>query len=156
MTTLRSRRSQPTSTSFAVPLKSRYSEQVTATVLTGEAVFKVFRGYEGTQIVINWSLPSEGIIKYRLLRRWLAWPENIENGVLLVEDEEPFSIFTYSDRNIEPYQVYYYQLFMLRADGVWLMDKKMRGKTFSYPTGYFENKLWELLPEVYRAEDGEA
>lgn len=153
---LRSLRSVQVSASFNTSLRSLRSVPLSVSVVSGQALFKIFRGYEGNQIVANWNIPDTGIVRYRLVRRLDAWPENIDNGVNLIEESAPFSTLVYSDRQIESYRVYYYWLFLERADGVWIADRKMRGKLFGYPTGYFEEKLWYLLPTVYHVVDGEA
>ena len=138
-------------------LVSRYSDPVEAAVLSGAKNFKVFRGYEGKQIVINWGVSVAGIVEVKLVRKLDNWAESIVDGTLLVSDSLPWTLDAYSDHtDIDIYRVYYYTLFMLRQDGVWIYDKSMRGKIFALPTGYFEEALWTRLPTVYQRVDGEA
>lgn len=138
-------------------LVSRLSAPVEAAVLSGRKHFKVFRAYEGKQIVINWGVSVAGIIEVKLVRKLDNWAESIVDGTLLVSDSLPWTLDAYSDHtDIDIYRVYYYTLFMLRQDGVWIYDKTMRGKIFALPTGYFEEALWTRLPTVYQRVDGEA
>jgi hypothetical protein len=153
---LASLRSEPVSTRLPTKLTSLRSEPVTVNITSGTKFFRVFRGYEGKQIVLNWGLSVSGLLEMKIVRRLDAWPENTEDGVLIVHDVFPWTMDKWSDRNsLEPYRVYYYALYMLRQDGVWLQDRKLRGKTFPLPTGYFADKLWNSLPNVYHRVDGE-
>lgn len=152
-----SRYSKAVSAKPGTKLVSRYSEPIEAAILSGTKSFKVFRGYEGKQIVINWGVSVTGIIEVKLMRKLDNWPSSIVDGTLLATDSLPWTMDTYSDHtDIDIYRVYYYTLFMLRQDGVWIWDKSMRGKIFALPTGYFEEALWSRLPTVYHRVDGEA
>lgn len=158
MAQLRSRRSIDR---IAVPsgdrgLRSRRTDSVPGQPLgPTELPFCVRRGYEGPQIVINWNLPPVSPDRICLVRKWGEWPRNIQDGLILVDEERPFSTFSYADMDCEAYQVYYYCLFARRAaDGVWVLDNKYKGKAFAIPTGYFEHKMWRLLPNVYHEQDG--
>lgn len=136
---------------------SRYSAAVEAALAANVRMFRVFRGYEGKQIVINWGLDVVTVKEVRLIRKLDSWPENVEDGVMLVQDFFPWTKNSYSDyADLEIYRVYYYQLFMLREDGIWFWDRRLRGKIFALPTGYFEDRLWRSMPNVYQRVDGEA
>jgi hypothetical protein len=117
--------------------------------------FRVWRGYEGLQIVINWPTLEFGSTQIKIMRKLYDWPSSVTDGVCLVTDSYPFSVFSFSDRDLQAYQVYYYALFVRRLDGVWYTDKTIRGKTFPLPTAYFEDALWNRLPPVYHRSDGE-
>jgi hypothetical protein len=91
----------------------------------------------------------------RIRRKLYDWPQSAEDGVLLFEQEAPFTVFEYSDRELESYQVYYYRMFIRRIDGTWYTDNSLRGKEFPVPTGYFEEAVWGRLPTFYHREDGE-
>lgn len=148
-----SRRSVPTTVYMPAKLVSHYSAPVGATLRITGGKFEVWRGFEGTQIVLNWEVPAGAIAEIKIVRKWLAWPENAEDGVLLVHDEAPFTNFSYSDREIDPHEIYYYAVFFKRTDGVWFHNRRFRGKTFSCPSGYMKTKLWDFLPNVYHRED---
>lgn len=149
-------RSPPVSKSLDVSLRSLRSVSVTATLEAARSgAFVVFRGYEGDQLVINWPRAESGADMIQIRRKLYDWPQSVADAVLIVEDEAPFSIFEYSDRELESYQVYYYQMFIRRLDGVWYTDNSLRGKEFPVPTGYFEKALWSRLPPLYPKEDGE-
>jgi len=150
-------RSTPISRSVDVPIRSLRSVPVSATLeatRTGE--FVVFRGYEGDQLVVNWPSPESGADMIRIRRKLYDWPQSTEDGVLLFEQEAPFTVFEYSDRELESYQVYYYRMFIRRIDGTWYTDNSLRGKEFPVPTGYFEASVWNRLPTFYHREDGES
>jgi len=153
---VRSLRSRPLSKSIEVPINSLLSEQVSATLdATRTGQFVVFRGYEGNQLVVNWPNPESGADMIRIRRKLYDWPQSAEDGVLLYEEDAPFSVFEYSDRDVESYQVFYYRMFIRRIDGTWYTDNSLRGKEFPVPTGYFENALWSRLPPFYHKVDGE-
>jgi hypothetical protein len=135
------------------------SETVTADLPESQpAIFNVFRAYEGVQLVVEWGVPTgEGYDKVQIRRRLDAWPESITDGVFIIEDELPFSVFKYSDREVEQYRVYYYAMYVHRKeDDVWVTDRAWRDKEFPLPTEYFNGALWDRLPGVYHREDGEA
>ena len=176
MATLRSRRSVPiTGIPKRTTLVSRRSQQVSGVpqVVKGltsrrsderqaepdslsQLPFRIRRGYEGLQIVINWEIPPVGAEEIALVRKWGSWAQSIEEGVILITDELPFSIFSYSDQQLDAYEVYYYSLFARRvADSAWVTDLHYRGKIFPLPTGYFRDRCWRSLPQVYHREDGE-
>ena len=153
---IRSLRSKGLSKSVEVSVHSLPSEPVSATLdatRTGE--FVVFRGYEGNQLVVNWPNPESGADMVRICRKLYDWPQSSEDGVLLFEESAPFSVFEYSDRELQSYQVFYYRMFIRRIDGTWYTDNKLRGKEFPVPTGYFRKALWDRLPPFYHKADGE-
>ena len=121
-----------------------------------ELPFQVWRPYEGVQLVINWIIPPIDPSEIVLKRRLGNWPQSIDDGVSVFQEESPFAVFSYSDRQIDPYVTYYYALFSKRsADGVWVTNRSYRGKAFALPTGYFETKMWDLLVPLYKQMDGE-
>ena len=143
--------------SLNIKLRSLYSTPVQVTmpsVQTG--TFRVWRGYEGLQIVINWPTPQSGVDQIKIMRKLFDWPSSVTDGVCLVTESYPFSLNSYSDRELTAYQVYYYVMFLHRLDGTWYTDRHLRGKTFPLPTGYFELGLWDRLPGVYHVQDGES
>ena len=156
---LRSRRSVQrigTPTTFR-GLRSRRSDALTGQSTEGdEFPFRVRRCYDGVQLLINWTVPPVGASEIILIKKWGSWAQNITDGVVLVRDESPFSIFHYSDQEVEAYEVYYYSLFAKRAsDSLWIVTNRYRGKEFPIPTRYFEGQLWKRLPSLYHREDGE-
>jgi len=108
------------------------------------------------QLVINWRVPPVGAGEVCLLKKWGSWSENVEDGVQLIRDKHPFTIFEYSDQNVSQYEVYYYSLYSKRvSDDVWIITNRYRGKAFPIPTKYFDDQLWKRLPQLYHREDGE-
>jgi len=138
-------------------LTSRRSEQVSASPESVPYPFDVRRGYEGVQLVINWASPPVVCDEIRIVRALDKWPENINDGFTVVSDNAPLSVFSFSDMKVGAYKVYYYVLFARRvADGAWIQPYGYRDKEFPLPTGYFKDKLFGLLPDIYHRVDGEA
>lgn len=158
MATIRSTRSRSARSYNIHSLRSLRSASVTATLPEeSPGSFNVFRAYEGVQLVVEWGIPTGGYDKVHIRRRLDAWPESVQDGVYIIEEEAPFTIFKYSDREVEQYRVYYYMMFMHREeDDVWVTDRAWRGKEFPLPTQYFQEALWVRLPGIYHREDGEA
>ena len=151
---LRSLRGTQAKAVLPAKLVSLYSAPVSVELRLGDdGHFKVWRAVEGPQVIINWKVPDGAIVEVRLIRKYLSWPESIDDGTLLVTDDKPWNVNHYSDRDIDDYEVYYYAMFFKRTDGLWFFDRRFRGKTFPLPTGYCKGKLWELLPNVYHRED---
>ena len=119
--------------------------------------FIVKRGFEGPQILIQWTPPDDVILDEQLLIRKLgSWPENIDDGHVLVHEITPFTVAYYSDREVDPGVVMYYALFGRQIlTGNWSTARRMRDKTFAIQTGYFCDKVWELFPRLYHTADGE-
>lgn len=137
-------------------LRSLQSDSITKTPEENPFPFIIRRGYEGVQLVLNWNTPPLICSEIRILRAMDRWPENVNDGKLIVSDSYPFSVFTHADLTVGAYNVYYYVLFAKRtADGAWVAPHGYRGKEFPLPTGYFKGKLWDLLPAIYHQVDGE-
>jgi hypothetical protein len=156
MSQIVSRLSEATTARPGTKLVSRYSRPVEVEMTAGVKDFKVFRGFEPKQIVLNWAIESEGIIAMRITRKLDAWSENIDDGMIVFEESRPWTKSTFSDMNLDLSRVYYYTLFMQRADGAWVWDRRLRGKEFAVAHGYFEDLLSRKFPNVYPSVDGEA
>jgi len=112
------------------------------------------RGFEGPQVVAAWEAPPEPerVERIRLVRRFLAFPEGPDDGMVLVEG--PPEAGRFSDLDLPACACTYYALFSLRADtGEWVTLPRARGSIIPVATGYFPGKLLSLLPEVYLIAD---
>lgn len=208
----------------------------------------VIRGFEGPQLMLAWTPPGDGLAdRIRIVRRVDAWPENIDNGVNIFEEDAytedpdpvyvdwsdedalfdagqwilspgalqevwtvefvtmttftvtgatsglqgtgtlgvlftttnthvtflltgvpampigntatfevfPFPTSSFSDRNVTEFTVHYYKVFSrLAADSTWVENFAAKDYDFALTTGYFETKLWNLLPGIYHSRDG--
>lgn len=78
------------------------------------AAFSVRRGYEGPQIVLNWTPPPDNVSgKIVIVRKIGGYPDNPTDGVVVTEDSTPFDANgAYSDRDIQAGVVYYYKMFV--------------------------------------------
>jgi len=111
--------------------------------------FIVRRALEGRQIVVEWDIT--GPDRIRLLRKQYSFPNNIDDGVVVLDETPPVSNY-FIDFNIEEEVNYYYRLFLYDA-GMWIEYSTLKGSTFSCDTGFFQSKLFSLLPHLYRNED---
>jgi len=114
--------------------------------------FEVRRGLEGRQIVIKWGTIPFTYESIRLVRKKLAYPEHINDGVVLISESPPTSKY-YIDLDIDILNIYYYQLFYYKASTDWVAETTLRGRAFTFDTGFFQNKLWELMPGQFHADD---
>jgi phage tail-like protein len=112
------------------------------------------RGFEGPQVLATWEAPPEParVERIRLVRRFLAFPEGPDDGMVLVEGPPAAGRFT--DLDLPACTCAYYAVFSLRADtGEWVTLPRARGAIIPVATGYFGPKLMALLPEVYLIAD---
>lgn len=73
----------------------------------------VRRGYEGSQVVVNWTPPPDNeALEIRILRKLGGYPDNVADGVVLVTEATPFTMTSYSDQDVQPGVVYYYRMFI--------------------------------------------
>ncbi|MFQ5647410.1 MAG: hypothetical protein ACE5GM_10800 [bacterium] len=116
--------------------------------------FEVTRGHEGPQIKLEWKFfDSNDIDALKIIKKIGAYPLHISDGILAWEDT--ISGF-YADLAVTAGELYYYTLFIqLAGQTEWVFSQKGMGKAHVYKTGYYEDKLWELLPEIYRTHDEE-
>jgi len=152
--------------------------------LTHDPALEVVRGYEGPQLVLRWTPPNPAFV-LKIVRKLGGYPESVDDGVVVVTDTAPFSVTSYSDRDVEPLFVYYYAMFVGELVPVsragyfphsyfpsgyfcgsyfppavttvteYATNEAMRGKEFAVETGFFENRMWGLLPNTYHRADGE-
>ncbi|MFQ5647264.1 MAG: hypothetical protein ACE5GM_10060 [bacterium] len=114
--------------------------------------FEVTRGYEGPQIKLEWKFfDSNDIDALKIVKKIGAYPLHVSDGILAWEDT--ISGF-YADLEVTAGELYYYTIFIqLAGQTEWVFSQKGMGKALALQTGYYENKLWELLPEIYRIHD---
>lgn len=133
--------------------------------------FFIFRGYEGPQLIITWVPPTNVLTEdYRLVRREFDFPTNPDDGIIVftTEDGSPFLSNTHTELPVTFYEekgitgkgivenkVYFYRFFAkVRSTGEWVTDDSSLGRGMGIKTGYFANKLWDSLPDLYHIQDG--
>lgn len=132
---------------------------------------RIYRGYEGPQLIIKWEPPSVTQVEgYVLIRREYDFPSTPSDGITVFNtDESPFITKSYVELPVSFYEekgilgkgivenkVYFYQFFSKEVStGKWITDDSCRIRGFALKTGYFEDKLWQTLPDLYRAKDSE-
>lgn len=112
------------------------------------------RGFEGPQVAAAWEQPPEPerVERIRLVRRFLAFPEGPDDGMVLVDGPPEAGRFT--DLDLPACACAYYTVFSLRADtGEWVTLPRARGSIIPVETGYFGARLMALLPELYLIAD---
>jgi len=134
--------------------------------------FFIYRGYEGPQLIITWEPPSPALTEaYRLVRKEFDFPQSPTDGVTVFTTEDgvtPFFSRNYADLPVSFYEqsgitgkgivaskVYFYRFFAKElATGKWVSDEVNLGRGMGVQTGYFAQKLWDSLPDLYHAQDG--
>jgi phage tail-like protein len=112
------------------------------------------RGFEGPQVVAAWEAPPDParVERIRLVRRFLAFPEGPDDGMVLAEAPPAAGRFT--DLDLPGCDCAYYTVFSLRADtGEWVTLPRARGSIIPVATGSFGRRLMALLPELYLIAD---
>jgi len=125
--------------------------------MAGASDFLVQRAYEGAQVLLTWVPPDAvNYTELRILRTKAMWPASVDSAALVMTDTPPFSLTEFSDRQATPLEVAYYKLFQRRAsDDAWETSDLLQGKVLVLETGYFAEKMWALLPQLYHTTDGE-
>lgn len=117
--------------------------------------FVVKRGLEGLQIVISWE-SKESADAIRLVRKRGSFPESIDDGKVLLEESPPASN-GYIDLDLKDRIIFYYTLFYKKkGETSYTLDKSLRGKAFSSRETLMQDKLFSLLPGIYKREDQES
>jgi len=117
--------------------------------------FEVRRGLEGRQIVIKWGTIPFSYESIRLVRKKLSYPEHINDGVVLINETPPSSQY-YIDLDVDILNIYYYQLFYYKTSEDWVAETELQGRAFTFDTGTFQDKLWQLMPGQLHADDSES
>ncbi len=61
---------------------------------------------------------------------------------------------TFTDLNLNHATMYYFTLFLqINSSAVWVFDQICMQKLLTYQTGYYQEKLWNSVSELYRIND---
>jgi hypothetical protein len=115
--------------------------------------FMVRRAYEGPQIIIEWDEPLSTIdvTAIRLVRRRFGYPQHESDGDVIFDGLPADTIL--SDRDVAECICYFYKLFVFLTDGSILVSIDLQDDVIALSTGYFRQKLWDLLPNLYVISD---
>ena len=126
--------------------------------------FTVRRAAEGPQLLISWSDPisaSAYPYEYQLRRGSSFFPRTISHGDLVDSGTSDGDVVVSDRTNLLADRVYYYTLFVKdptqssspSADPAWFTHPAIQGHSLAIQTGYWRNKLYDLLPNIYRVMD---
>jgi len=122
--------------------------------------FQVRRGDEGPQIIGTWTLKqvpfAQRASEVRVVRKRGEFPQNVNDGKTIITDTSPLSVVSFVDLLVDPLVGWYYAVFEKDVTGVFVQDVTKRGVTFTYDTGFFQRKMFDLLPEDYRVKDAQS
>jgi len=115
--------------------------------------FSVRRGYEGPQIIIEWGEPLStlDVVSIRLVRRRFGFPLHELDGDIIFDGPPADTIL--SDRDVVECICYYYKLFVFLTTGAILVSIDLQDDVIALSTGYFRQKLFDLLPNLYVISD---
>ena len=164
-------------TPIRTPIIGSTSKVATPTVVAAQVntimptEFFIFRAYEGPQLIVSWEPPSPTLTEsYRLVRKEYDFPQHPDDGVVVFTTEDgvtPFFSKSYTDLPVEFYtekgiygkgivanKIYFYRFFAKEAaTGKWISDQENLGRGMGIKTGYFAQKLWDSLPDLYQIND---
>jgi hypothetical protein len=114
--------------------------------------FEVSRAYEGPQILLNWGFYNDSqIAEFKIMKKEGAYPLSVNDGILVVFGN---SSGAYGDLEVNGGTIYYYTLFVrLAGESKFVFDTISMGKALAIATGYYQDVLWKLIPQVYRIRD---
>jgi hypothetical protein len=114
--------------------------------------FAVARAYEGPQILLEWEFFDDSqIAEFKIMKKEGAYPLSITDGVLVVFGNNSGA---HGDLEVKGGTIYYYTLFVKPADeDSFVFDTISMGKALAIATGYYQDVLWKLMPQVYRIRD---
>jgi len=128
--------------------------------------FRVAPAAEGPQVLVSWSNPTNSLahpFEYQLRRDVFGFPRRLDSGYLVSSGSSSGDVVL---SDIIPSasaegQVYHYSLFIKDpqpeespvVDAPWFTDVHMQGHAVVRVTGYWKDKLFNLLPSLYRSID---
>jgi len=115
--------------------------------------FVVRRAYEGPQIIIEWGEPLAPleVTSIRLVRRRYGFPQNENDGDIVFDGAAADTIV--SDRNVVECICYHYKIFVFTTSGTVLSTIDLQDDVIALTTGFFRDKLFKLLPNLYVNSD---
>lgn len=114
------------------------------------------RGLEGPQIIVEWDAPVEpplgGII--RILRKQYEFATSAYDTAATIVYEGDTSGGYIADIDLEACSCYYYTIFTFDPlTGRWVYSAGTQVSIMAIETGFFTNKLFDLLPNIYVLSD---
>lgn len=94
-----------------------------------------------------------------ILRKQGEWPRSWNDADAWVSIDDWFPVGTegdyyFEEANVDAGTIYYYALFTLRDDGVWINDTGTgRDSAYPYDRWGFTDYMFDTLPRGYRSED---
>lgn len=140
-------------------LRGLWFSEVSVTAPTSGSIlpakFIVRRGYEGPQIYVEWGAPqATGLIfQLVLVKRLFGFPASPQDDRGEIIYQGPPIAQSISDRNVEPGVFYYYKLFAVMMDSSIVSDALHQGQVMALKTGFYAEKMWDVLPEEYKNSD---
>jgi len=114
------------------------------------------RALEGPQIVIEWESPEEpplgGLV--RVVRKLYEFAVKADDPAAIVVYEGAVGSGYVADLDVGACTCYYYTIFTFDPlTGLWVFSEGTQVAVMAIETGYFTNRLMELLPELYLISD---
>ncbi len=115
-------------------------------------LFEVARAYEGPQIVLKWEFYDDSqVATFKIVKKEGAYPLSVNDGILVLFNTGSGA---YGDLEVAGGTIYYYTLFVkLAGEEDFKFDTNCMGKALAIKTGYYQDALWRLIPQVYRVKD---
>ena len=108
------------------------------------------RGLEGPQLILEWKKPLEipTGAQIKVLRLLYQFPDNPFVGDVVFEGDADDGYV--ADLALEACKCYYYTIFTYTPDDdTWRYSPATQAAELAIETGYFANKLFEMLPNLY-------
>lgn len=114
------------------------------------------RALEGPQIVLEWLAPEEpplgGLV--RVVRKLYEFANDADDSSAVVVYEGEIGAGYVADLDVGACTCYYYTVFTFDPlTGTWIYSVGTQVSEMAIETGYFTNRLMQLLPEVYLIAD---
>lgn len=108
------------------------------------------RGLEGPQLVLEWEKPATVPLGMEIVvvRKLYEFPNSPFDGEVVFTGAADDGYV--ADLDLEPCKCYYYAIFSHDPFlDVWTFAPSTQASDLAIPTGYFANKLFNMLPNVY-------
>lgn len=108
------------------------------------------RGLEGPQLILEWDAPKEIPIAatVRVVRKLYEFSTNPLDGIIVYE--APAGAGFVADLDLDPCKCYYYTIFTHETvPNVWHFSPRSQASELAIETGYFANRMFEMLPNIY-------
>lgn len=130
--------------------------------------FSVVANPAALAVTISWSVPTNVAFfdlmdlsglsaaeslytTIRLVRRVLGYSVDQDDGTILYEGSPAKG--RYTDTDVQNGVVYYYTMFSLSVEDGWVSEPTTRADAIPVKTGFFSQKLFDLLDEAYALGD---